>query len=95
MQALSQLLGSRWAYHWREFILSLWIDNATNETGYAVERCRGSICANFSVVALLTANTVQYTDASTARATTYRYRARATGSGGNSPYSNIATVKVP
>lgn len=72
-----------------------WTDNATNETGYTVERCRGSTCTNFSAVALLNANTVQYTDASVARATTYRYRARATGSGGNSPYSNIATVKTP
>ena len=72
-----------------------WIDNATNETGYTVERCRGSTCANFSAVALLNANTVQYTDAGVARATTYRYRVMATGSGGNSPYSNIVTVKTP
>ena len=30
-----------------------------------------------------------------ARATTYRYRVRATGNGGNSTYSNIVTVKTP
>ena len=72
-----------------------WIDNATNETGYTVERCRGSACTNFSVIASLGGNAVQHTDSGLARATTYRYRARATGSGGNSLYSNVATVKTP
>lgn len=89
LQAQARRVGSK-----AQVSLS-WTDNATNETGYTVERCRGSTCANFSAVALLTANTVQYTDAGVARATTYRYRVMATGSGGNSPYSNIVTVKTP
>ncbi len=89
LQAQAKRVGSK-----AEVRLS-WIDNATNETGYTVERCRGSTCTNFSAIASLTANAVQYTDSGLARATNYRYRVRATGSGGNSPYSNIATVKTP
>lgn len=72
-----------------------WTDNATNETGYTIERCRGGTCTNLSAIASLSANAVQYIDSGLARATTYRYRVRAMGSGGNSPYSNIATVKTP
>lgn len=89
LQAQAKRVGSK-----AEVRLS-WADNATNETGYTVERCRGSTCTNFSAIAILTANAVQHTDSGLARATTYRYRARATGSGGNSLYSNIATVKTP
>lgn len=89
LQAQARRVGSK-----AEVRLS-WIDNATNETGYTVERCRGGTCTNFSAIASLPANAVQYTDSGLARATTYRYRVRATGSGGNSPYSNIATVKTP
>jgi hypothetical protein len=72
-----------------------WLDNATNETGYAVQRCKGSTCTNFSVIASLSANTARYTDRNLARATTYRYRVRAKGSDGNSRFSNIAAVKTP
>ena len=89
LQAQASRVGSKAAVRLN------WLDNATNETGYTVERCRGSICTNFSVIASLTANTVRYTDRRLARATTYRYRVRATGSDGNSLYSNTAAVKTP
>lgn len=73
-----------------------WKDNASNEASYVVERCTGGSCTNFSVIASPAANTVQYTDPSAARTTTYRYRVAATGSGGTkSPYSNIVTVTTP
>jgi len=89
LQAQAKRVGSR------AEVRLIWSDNATNETGYSVERCGGSTCTNFSVVAILTANTVQYTDSGLARARTYRYRVIATGQGGNSPYSNVVTVKTP
>ena len=89
LQAQAKRVGSK-----AEVRLS-WSDNATNETGYSVERCGGSTCTNFSAIASLIANTVQYTNSNLARATTYRYRVRATGQGGNSSYSNIATMKTP
>ena len=72
-----------------------WIDNAGNETGFSVERCRGSSCTNFAAIATLPQNTVNYTDRGLSRKTTYRYRVKATGSGGNSPYSNIVSVRTP
>ena len=46
-----------------------WTDNATNETGFIVERCMGSACTSFSAIASLAANAVQYTDRAVARAT--------------------------
>lgn len=79
----------------RAQVLLNWIDNAGNETGYSLERCTGSTCVNFSPIATLAANTVAHTDTNVVRRTTYRYRVQATGSGGNSAYSNIATVKTP
>lgn len=76
-------------------VLLNWIDNATNETGYIIERCAGSTCTDFRTIASLTADAIQYADGGVARSTTYRYRVLATGRSGNSPYSNIATVKTP
>jgi hypothetical protein len=69
-----------------------WTDNATNETGYIVERCTGSTCTNFVPVASLPVNSVLYIDGAVSPATTYRYRVAASGSTGNSPYSNIVKV---
>lgn len=72
-----------------------WVDNATDETGYVVERCTGSACTGFAVVASLPAGSTRYTDAGVARSTTYRYRVRATAAAGNSAYSNVAVVTTP
>lgn len=69
-----------------------WVDNATNETGYVVERCTRSACTNFVAIASLPARSTQYTDSAVSRGTTYRYRVMATGPNGNSGYSNIAAA---
>jgi PKD repeat protein len=69
-----------------------WIDNATTETGYTVERCAGASCGNFAAVAFLPPGSIKYTDQTVARKTTYRYRVTATGPGGQSPYSNVASA---
>lgn len=79
----------------RAMVRLAWKDNASDETGYTVERCAGSACSNFAAIAYLPVNYVSYTDAGVARAATYRYRVTASGNGGNSAYSNIATVTTP
>jgi hypothetical protein len=71
-----------------------WTDNASNETGYRVERCTGSTCTSFASVASLAANTTTFTDATVSRRTTYRYRVAAVAGGAISPYSNVITVTV-
>jgi hypothetical protein len=72
-----------------------WIDNATNETEYVVERCTGSVCSVFAPLVSLPAGTTRFTDRSVARATAYRYRVKASGPTGNSAYSNVAGVTTP
>ena len=62
-----------------------WVDNATIETGYVVER--GGVA-----IATLGANATSYSDAGLAEATTYSYRVKATGSNADSDYSNSASA---
>jgi len=60
-------------------------------TGYRVERCQGSTCANFAQIAAPTVT--NYADTGLAVNTTYRYRVRAVDGAGNlSAYSNIASA---
>ena len=66
-----------------------WKDNADNEGGFQIERKTGSTWQLLTTVA---ANTKQFTDTSTARRTTYTYRARAFNAAGSSPYSNQVNV---
>lgn len=51
-----------------------WTDNADDETGYAVERCTGSTCSNFTQMASLGVGAKTWTDSNLEAATTYRYR---------------------
>jgi hypothetical protein len=65
-------------------------------TGYQIERCQGSGCANFSQIATTTGSTTSYSDTSLTANTGYSYRVRATDAAGNtSPYSNTATITTP
>jgi hypothetical protein len=68
-----------------------WSDNATNEDGFQIERRTGST-GTWQLIATATANTKSYTDASTARRTTYNYRVRAFNGAGGSAYSGQVTV---
>jgi murein tripeptide amidase MpaA len=72
-----------------------WTDNATNEDGYKIERCKGSTCTSFSQIATVGANTTAYSNTGLAKNTTYRYRVRAYNASGNSAYSNIASATTP
>jgi hypothetical protein len=72
-----------------------WMNNATSESGYLVERCSNQVALIFTPIATLPANSVRYYDKAVTGATTYRYRTAATSSGGQSPYSNVAGATIP
>ncbi len=69
-----------------------WIDNATNETGFRIERCKGATCTKFTQIATVGANATTYANTGLAANTTYRFRVRAYNASGNSAYSNIAAA---
>lgn len=72
-----------------------WTDNAGNETGFKIERCRGSTCTNFAQIATVGANVTAYSNSGLNANTSYRYRVRAYNAAGNSGYSNIAAATTP
>jgi fibronectin type 3 domain-containing protein len=74
-----------------------WTDNATNETGFVVERAVGA--GPFSTLATVGPRTntgsVSYADATVTAGNTYAYRVKAVNGAGSSAYSNTASVSVP
>ncbi|MFH0759146.1 MAG: fibronectin type III domain-containing protein [Bacteroidota bacterium] len=72
-------------------ILLNWTDVSTKETGYRVERSLTS-GGGYSLVTTLVAGTTTYTDGGRTVGTPYFYRVQATGTGGNSAYSNEASA---
>ena len=80
-------------------VLLAWTDNATNETGFVVQRCTGATCTNFAPLAtpgpFAGTGTVNYTDTTVAMGNTYRYRVAAVNTTVQSGWSNIATVAIP
>jgi len=71
-----------------------WTDNSNNEQNFRIERCTGNGCSNFAEIATVGSNVTTYNDSGLTRNTWYRYRVRASNTGGNSGYSNIVTVKT-
>ena len=69
-----------------------WTDNATDESGYKIERSRKN--KPFKEIARLGANATQFTDRNLAAGQKYFYRVRAFNLGGDSPYSNTASAKT-
>ncbi len=67
-----------------------WTDTSTNETGFKIERCKGSTCTSFTQIATVGANVTSYSNTKLTANTAYRYRVRAYNAVGNSGYSNIA-----
>jgi chitodextrinase len=62
-------------------------------TGYFIERCQGTGCANFAQVAAPAGTSTSYADNGLLVGTSYSYRVRATDAVGNlSGYSNIASA---
>jgi titin len=66
-----------------------WIDNATNESGFKVERSTDGV--NFTQVAILSSNITTYASTGLAPDTTYTFRVRAYDGTNNSGYSNTAS----
>jgi len=75
-----------------------WQDNATNETGFSVERCTGAGCTNFARIASPgqrnNTGSVTYVDATVAYGNTYLYRVAALNGGGLSAYSPVPPAEV-
>lgn len=69
-----------------------WTDNANNETGFQIQRCKGSTCTNFALIATVGANVTSYANTNLTANTTYRYRVYAYNASGNSGYSNVVTA---
>lgn len=72
----------------------VWQDTSTVEDGFQIER-RGGSSADFSQIAVVTANTTTYSDQSALTNTAYAYRVRAFNSSGTSSYSAEASVITP
>ena len=73
-------------------ILLLWTNNASNNTGFAIERESGS--SGFSQIATVGPSIAQYTDNGPVPNVAYSYRVAAFNNDGFSPYSNIATATI-
>ena len=71
-----------------------WTDNATDETGFKIERSDRNN-ANFVQIATVGANVTSFSDTGLKKNTTYYYRVRATNANGDSAYSNEASATTP
>jgi FtsP/CotA-like multicopper oxidase with cupredoxin domain len=78
-------------------VVLTWTDNATNETGFVIERSTDGL--NFSPIGTAPARkntgTQTYTDSTVQRGIIYTYRVAATSGANQSAYSNTASVTVP
>jgi len=68
-------------------ILLVWVDNATNETGYEVYRSAGNN-TNYSLITTLPKNTISYADNNITSTITYYYKIRSINKYGFSTWSN-------
>lgn len=71
-------------------IATSWTDNATNESGYLLERSTNAI--NWSNIATTSPNISSYYDTGLSTGTGYYYRVRAFNFGGNTAYSAVASA---
>jgi hypothetical protein len=72
-----------------------WIDNASSELGYFIERCTGKACTGFVEVGRVAANVRSFVDGGVSTNTQYRYRVRAFNDSINSAYSNVVGLRTP
>jgi len=68
-----------------------WTDNATNETGFKIERKTGS-GGTYAQIATTSANVTSYSNSGLSTATQYYYRVRANNAGVDSAYSAEANA---
>ena len=67
-----------------------WSDNATDEDSYQVEQSLDGV--NFSVIAVLSADSTSYSDTGLSASTQYSYRVNASNAAGDSGYSNVTSA---
>lgn len=70
-----------------------WLDQATNETGFKIER--STLGGPFELIAISAANTTSFTDRNLLPGTTYSYRVIATNTVGDSTPSAAVSVSTP
>jgi hypothetical protein len=70
-----------------------WRDNASNETGFRIERCTGAGCANFTTLTTLGQNVTTFTSTGLSKNTTYGYRVLALSGTSASGPSNVVYAK--
>jgi titin len=70
-----------------------WSDNASNETGYRIERSTNG--GSYSAIGSVGANVTTYTDTTAVASTNYAYRLVAFNAVGDASASNIATATTP
>ena len=70
-----------------------WVDNADNESGFKIERSTDN--TNFAEIAVASAGSNSYVDATANASTTYYYRVRATNVIGDSAYTPSANATTP
>ena len=71
-----------------------WVDSATNESGFKVERKQGT-SGTYSQIATVDPDITSYIDSTVSARTTYCYRVHAYNLAGNSPYMNEVCVTTP
>lgn len=71
-----------------------WTDNSNHETGYVIERSL-TAGSGFTVLTTEAANTTSYNDTGLTPETVYYYRIKATGTNGDSEYSEEASAITP
>lgn len=78
-------------------VLLTWRDNASNESGFVIERSvnDGTFAALITVGARTGTGNVSYTDTTVAAGNNYSYRVAAVNAGGLSAYTNTASVTLP
>ena len=67
-----------------------WTDNATDEDSYQIEQSLDGV--NFSVIAVLGADSTSYSDTGLSASTTYFYQVNASNAAGASGYTNVASA---
>jgi cellulose 1,4-beta-cellobiosidase len=71
-----------------------WTDNASNETGFLIERSTKS-GSGYVQIATVGSNVTSFANTGLSANKSYYYRIRASNGVGNSAYSNTATAKTP
>lgn len=71
-----------------------WTDNSNNEEKFKIERSDVSSSGPWTQIASTTLNVTSYSDYSVSTGNTYYYQVRASNAGGDSAYTNVASISI-